>query len=431
MTTDLSLRWQPSSHTRQLVTVVAVALLVALASSRVELLALATPLLWTLAAGSRASLPSEVHIDVALDPERCFEGEPVVVTVTVSVSSTVDEMSARLEPNPALTAVAAPEDVLARAQGRTDRLAWVIEMTAGCWGRHNIGDLDIGLSGMNRLATAVVPVPTALVLAVFPRPATLVRAGAATTLPDRSGDHVAAAVGSGVEFASVRQFAFGDSIRRVNWRVSSRRGQLHVNEYAAERAADVILVVDALSDVGPPGRSSLDITVRGAVGVVRRYLQGRDRVGLVVIGGALRWLTPAVGELQLYRVVESVLMVRRDFSFVEPDLGRVPRAALPPGALLVVFSPLLDDRSVETIRDLRERGFELTVVDVLTVEPSPDPSDRLAGLAIRLWRLDRAALRLRLGELGVPVVPWNGNVPLDGPLQAARRRPRGTARAWR
>jgi hypothetical protein len=45
-------------------------------------------------------------------------------------------------------------------------------------------------------------------------------------------------------------------------------------------------------------------------------------------------------------------------------LRRVPRAALPAGALVVVFSPLLDQRFVEALRDMRERGFTMLVVDV-------------------------------------------------------------------
>jgi hypothetical protein len=38
-------------------------------------------------------------------------------------------------------------------------------------------------------------------------------------------------------------------------------------------------------------------------------------------------------------------------------MSRLPRAALPPGALIIVFSPLLDTRLVETLRDLRERDL--------------------------------------------------------------------------
>src|SRR5690606_28679507 len=119
---------------------------------------------------------------------------------------------------------------------------------------------------------------------------------------------------------------------------------------------DVVAVVDTTTDVGPAGWSSLDIGVRGAASVVQAYLRYADRVGIVALGGRVRWLKPDVGTRQYYRVVETLLASRLDGSFVEPDLFRLPRQALPPGALVFVFSPLLDPRVIDVIRDLRERG---------------------------------------------------------------------------
>lgn len=64
--------------------------------------------------------------------------------------------------------------------------------------------------------------------------------------------------------------------------------------------------------------------------------------------------------------------------------------------------------------DLRDRGIRLIVVDLLTTEPAlarrTGPED---SLTLRLWRLDRAAQRYRLAQLGVPVVPWSERVSLE------------------
>src|SRR5262249_13743872 len=69
----------------------------------------------------------------------------------------------------------------------------------------------------------------------------------------RIGDHISPTAGEGIEFAGIRDYVPGDRLRDVNWRVSSRRRQLHVNQRAAQRAADLIVMIDAFSDVGPPG----------------------------------------------------------------------------------------------------------------------------------------------------------------------------------
>jgi uncharacterized protein (DUF58 family) len=102
--------------------------------------------------------------------------------------------------------------------------------------------------------------------------------------------------------------------------------------------------------------------------------------------------------------------------------SRLPRAALPPGSLVVAFSPLLDARFVEALRDMRERGFALIVVDVLNTEP---PVRRLFAdvAARRIWRMEQEAIRFSLRELGVPVLPWDGITPLDLPLAPYTRRP--------
>jgi uncharacterized protein (DUF58 family) len=92
----------------------------------------------------------------------------------------------------------------------------------------------------------------------------------------------------------------------------------------------------------------------------------------------------------------------------------------------VAFSPLLDQRFVESLRDLRERGFSLIVVDVLNVSP-PRPRFTVRGqtdeLARRLWHMEQQAIRFSLRELGVPVVHWDGTTPLDLPLAPYSRRP--------
>ena len=99
-----------------------------------------------------------------------------------------------------------------------------------------------------------------------------------------------------------------------------------------------------------------------------------------------------------------------------PDEGitRVPRAALP-GASVIAFSPLLDAEFVEVLRDLRQRGFPVVVVDVLNVELGGRGS-KLDRLARRIWHMERQALIFSLGELGATVVAWEGEgpVPLPG-----------------
>ena len=225
----------------------------------------------------------------------------------------------------------------------------------------------------------------------------------------------------------MREYVPGDRQRSINWAASTRRGRLQVNTFAAERSQDVVLLVDSTSDVGEPGSSALDLALRGAGAAARAYLEARDRVGVITYqwGGAT-WLAPALGRRQVYRIIDS--MLASDAGYARgASFARLPRAALPPGALVVVFSPLLDQRFVEALRDMRERGFSMLVVDVLNTEPPARrrPEDRMAR---RIWRMEQEAIRFSLRELGVPVVHWDGEESLDLPLAAHTRRPMAARR---
>src|SRR6202012_829140 len=215
------------------------------------------------------------------------------------------------------------------------------------WGRRQIGTLDLVLRDRWRLAEGhlTVNLPE---MDCYPAPAQQRTQVVLSRLPNRLGEHAARTFGDGIEFSGVREYVPGDRQRSINWPASTRRGRLQVNTFAAERSQDVVLLVDATTDVGEPGSSAVDLALRGAAAAARAYTDARDRVGVITYqwGGAT-WLPPGLGRRQVYRIIDS--MLASDGSYEGAGLGqrsssfsRLPRAALPPGALVIVFSPLLD-----------------------------------------------------------------------------------------
>jgi len=135
-------------------------------------------------------------------------------------------------------------------------------------------------------------------------------------------------------------------------------------------------------------------------------LARRDRVGLVDFGGTLQWLEPAFGTTQLYRIIDALIASEIAFSYAWRAVDSIPHRVIPPEAMVLAVSPLLDDRSIRLVVDLRRRGCDLTVIEVSPLEriaPGPAASDRLA---YDLWRLQREALRTRLRALGIGVAVW-------------------------
>ena len=306
--------------------------------------------------------------------------------------------------------------------GQAARFTFAIDR----WGKRKLGTVTLTLHDRWRLTEGRVEYALPAI-DCYPSPAAQRNEVVLSKLPNRLGEHRARVPGDGTEFTGVREFVPGDRQRAINWPASTRLGRLQVNTFAAERSQDVVLLVDATSDVGEPGHSALDLGLRGAAGAARAHLAARDRVGVITYqwGGA-HWLAPSLGRRQVYKIIDALL--QSDTGFARGAVfSRLPRAALPPGALVIAFSPLLDGRFVEALRDMRERGFALIVVDVLNTEP-PHRRAFADNLARRIWRLEQQAIRFSLRELGVPVVAWDGTAPLDLPLAPYTRRPLVTRR---
>ena len=146
--------------------------------------------------------------------------------------------------------------------------------------------------------------------------------------------------------------------------------------------------------------------MRAAATLAGRYLERRDRVGLVTFGGILRWLEPGGGLVQRYRLIDALLETGVEFSYAWKDVNIIPARTLPPKALVIAVTPLLDERSIAALHDLRARGHDLAIVEV-SPEELVEPGDGLDALAYRLWLLRRAALRARFERSGVAVARWS------------------------
>jgi uncharacterized protein (DUF58 family) len=107
------------------------------------------------------------------------------------------------------------------------------------------------------------------------------------------------------------------------------------------------------------------------------------------------------------------------FTYTHRDISIVPRQMLPPKALVVAVTPLVDERSMRALFDLRARGFDLAVIEISPVPFTKPGPLRADALAHRLWLLRRAAVRTQFERFGVPVTEWHGEQPLQVPVASA------------
>jgi uncharacterized protein (DUF58 family) len=296
-----------------------------------------------------------------------------------------------------------------------------------------------------------------LELTVLPTTHPLALAPLPFRLAGLTGQHGSRRAGDGGDLHDVAPFAPGDRLRRIDWRVTARLNTggppiadraappittLYVRRTFATADATVMLVVDSRDEVGPRvvtwndsaalgerEARSLDIARVAAASVARHYLNAGDRVGLEDLGRLRRPVPPAAGRRQLDRLVRRLALAQ---PAGEPtERKRVPR--LPSGALIIVFSTLLDDDPARLASHWRRAGNRVIVVDVLPPLSTVDLNSRRLT-AYRIVALERRDRIRRLAGNDVELVSWPSTadpvVPRSALTVLARQRrlPLGASR---
>lgn len=193
-----------------------------------------------------------------------------------------------------------------------------------------------------------------------------------------AGDWRSGRLGSGVLFADYREYVPGDDLRRLDWHVYARLGDLVVKRYEVEENLDLLLLVDR------------SLSMRGAKAVRARRLAGA--LGYIALAHLERvrlgWLPALAGQPWREHTGRGRAAALLAELAEVPDAGRtdlragVARAlaATRRRGLAVVVSDFYDPAgAVESLARLKAHGQEvlaLHVVDDADVEFAPGESLR-------------------------------------------------------
>jgi uncharacterized protein (DUF58 family) len=407
----------------------ALGLLAAIALRLPEPVVLVAPFALVAAVSALQVRAPRIEVEVELGGERALEGELLDVRVRLGSADAVERLDVLLELPAGLEVESGDNPTTLRLVEGGERVL-PLRLRCSRWGAFRVGRIHLRTHDHFGMFRHEVVVDARRPLKVYPTEEsvrTLLRPSETQVF---SGNHVARQKAEGIEFADIRQFVAGDRVRHVNWRATARRGELWVNEQHAERNADVVIFLDVFAEARRGERSTLDPALRAAASLATGYLRQRDRVGFVSFGGMLNWLLPATGARQLYRIVDAMLDTQIILSYAWRDLVIVPWRTLPPQALVLALTPLLDDRAATALLDLRARGFNLIVIEISPFPFVVQKPGEIHGIAHRLWRLRRDAVRGRFERAGVPVAVWNDHSSLAGAMEEVEtfRRQARTAR---
>jgi uncharacterized protein (DUF58 family) len=293
------------------------------------------------------------------------------------------------------------------ASGRT---TYVLEALPR--GRYVFGESRAVIEDPLGLERIEQPLEAQGALLVYPRLVELERLFSESGTHSRDGRRLLLRRPSGFDLHSVREYEQGESLRKVHWRTTARRGQLMVKELEDSPRDEVAVVLDA--DPAAVVGESFEVQVRAAGSILRAHTRRGRRAVLLVNAGR--------GEQQRIHSGEGDWQAAFDLlAAVEPapspplaallsDESNVAGRALELAVVTGSLSPRLVERLIE--RSLRRRSVSLVLVDTASFDgaaPRPVPD---------LLRLQDARVAVVLVRKGDDLVDRLGAAELPEAVRA-------------
>jgi len=213
-------------------------------------------------------------------------------------------------------------------------------------GEYNFGAIQLRQLGDWGLGWHCWSTPQAQVAAVYPDLIGLRALSIRLALQNTGNLKRAQRLGTGTEFAELRDYSVGDDIRLIDWKATSRRSRLLLRVLEPEREQTLILLLDSgrLMTAQVQGLTRFDWGMNAALSLTLAGLNRGDQVGIGVFDRLLHtWVPPALGQNQLSKMIERLTPLQP--SLQEPDyLGAVTAITQqqPRRALVVLITDVID-----------------------------------------------------------------------------------------
>ena len=318
-----------------------------------------------------------------------LEGDDVWVTLQARPQARVPAPS--LTVSEQLAGLGTRRTQLRRA-GRFHRGTYVLERVPR--GRYVVEDASAAIEDPFGLARVDVALATGGALVVYPRLVALDRLFSESGAHAQDGRKLLLRRPSGFDLHSVREYERGESLRKVHWPTTARRGQLMVKELEDAPRDEIAVVLDA--DAAAVAGDSFDVQVRAA-GSILRVHAAHGRRAVLALNTAAR-PTARVSSLEgdWLAVLELLAAARPDGT--RPVVELLAREAGPAARALETVvvtarvSHALATRLVQ--RSLSGQGVSLVWID------APSFADRPTRVEPELLRLQAAGVAVAVVRRG-------------------------------
>ncbi len=261
-----------------------------------------------------------------------------------------------------------------------------------------------------------------------------------------TGRHRSPFRGSSVEFAEHREYANGDDIRMLDWRVYGKSDRYYVKQYEDETNLRVTILLDASGSMSYAGSmaavrrnrrlSKFDYGRYLAASMLHLMIHQQDAVGLVTFDTAVRRYLPSRGRASHLRALLGELHDTEPGgeTSIAPILHDIAERIKRRG-LVILISDLFDDPAeiLKALHHFRFRKHEVVLMHVMAEEELSFPFEKwsmfedlelstnrleLDPRATRAAYLDEVrkfvtAVRKGCGEMRIEYVPMSTRKDFD------------------
>ncbi|WP_234110783.1 MULTISPECIES: DUF58 domain-containing protein [Chryseobacterium] len=131
-------------------------------------------------------------------------------------------------------------------------------------------------------------------------------------------------LGHTMEFEQIREYVQGDDLRTINWKATSKRNQLMVNQYQDEKSQRIYMLIDKGRTMQMPfnGLSLLDYSINATMALSHIILKKSDRAGIMTFSKKTENKVAAENKSgQLKKISEALYNVQTNF--YESDFNRL------------------------------------------------------------------------------------------------------------
>jgi len=125
-----------------------------------------------------------------------------------------------------------------------------------------------------------------------------------------SGEYQSAFKGRGMSFSEVRDYAYGDDVRNIDWNVTARTGDPFVKVFEEERELTVMLLVDLSKSAmfGTKSNFKSEIITELAAVMAFSAINNNDKVGAILFTDKIeKYIPPGKGKTNTLRIIRELI----------------------------------------------------------------------------------------------------------------------------